>query len=645
MQLFKKRYDKFAGVDFGADAAKISDYHACDARNMIADSGGCPEKRVGYKRELSLDARINGIFKLDDMYVIHAGEKMYIWNGKDAPTEALSGVNDDKSTALEFRKKLYILTGKDFLVFDGDELSHVHDKAYVPLVLTNAEYNADDAIFSSYALYGGDVYQPFNLLTGKRRISVTKTWPGYGLVIRAKTLAGSVKLYDLNGEEIKEKFYTVSYSHNGDEFIADAFEVKTYEATGGGDQVEQYILEYEVVDEKTQKNRAMLENCKFMAVYENRLFLGGNPDYSSVDFHCELNDATYFTDISYTSIGTADEKPDEAEEKERAENSKAAEILGYSHIDGYLAVHKDNSSGGASIYLRSSQLSEEEMIFPITEGISGEPIVSHHTINSLIDDALFVTKSGVYALGSADVTHKRCLSPRGSRVAPRLVRENLTDAVSCVYDGYYMLFVGGNVYVADSRQKSYARNYSNEYEYEWYFWDNVPARCVHSDEFLWFGTDDGRICRFMTELYGKPEAYNDDGEAIVAEWTTKMDDFGTFETLKNLRRRGSGVYVKTYACMHDVDVSVISRHEVEVEVVSEHDFGKRVAYATRGIFNFENLDFSRFSFNTIPYSFVDFELKVKNFRMAQVKCANDKINEPFGVMAIELCYQTGGFAK
>ncbi len=617
MQLLRKRYDKFAGADFSTDAASISASHASDMRNMIADSGGCPEKRVGYKTVLSLESQINGIFKLGDKYVIHAGDKMYVWDGESEPLVSLEGVNDAKSTALEFRKKLYILTGKDFLVFDGEKVIHVHDEAFIP----------------SVTMYG-ETYQPFNLLTGKRKEGVTIDKKDEEIVYKVDIVEDSVVLYYSDGKkEVSRDNYIVNY-HLDSEYYDNYQKFFTIEMkvllTNSPNE---YILEYEVENEKTKKNRAMIEECTFMAVYENRLFLGGNPAYPSVDFHCELNDPSYFTDISYTSIGTAEEKPNEDEEKARDEEAKAAEILGYSHIDNYLAVHKDNSSGGASIYLRSSTLTEEEIIFPINEGISGESLISHHTIGALIDDPLFATKSGVYAIGSADVTHKRSILPRSSRINSRLAKENLSEAVSCIYDGYYMLFTGGNVYVADSRQKSYARNYSNDFEYEWYFWDNIPARCVHSDEFLWFGTEDGRICRFMTELKGAPEAYNDDGAPIVAEWTTKMDDFGSFETKKNIRRRGSGVYVKTYECPH----------QAEIVVVSERDFGNVVA--TRGIFNFENLDFSRFTLSTTPYSFVDFNFKIKNFRMAQVKCRNDKLNEPFGVVAIELTYQTGDFAK
>jgi hypothetical protein len=42
-------------------------------------------------------------------------------------------------------------------------------------------------------------------------------------------------------------------------------------------------------------------------------------------------------------------------------------------------------------------------------------------------------------------------------------------------------------------------NYPN-HEYEWQFWDNIPARVfAEIQDELWFGTDDGRLCKFDTD--------------------------------------------------------------------------------------------------------------------------------------------------
>ena len=42
------------------------------------------------------------------------------------------------------------------------------------------------------------------------------------------------------------------------------------------------------------------------------------------------------------------------------------------------------------------------------------------------------------------------------------------------------------------------------------------------------------------------DAYNDDGQAIVADWSTKLDDDGDFMRYKSMQKHGSGVLLKNY---------------------------------------------------------------------------------------------------
>ena len=61
------------------------------------------------------------------------------------------------------------------------------------------------------------------------------------------------------------------------------------------------------------------------------------------------------------------------------------------------------------------------------------------------------------------------------RINAKLVKEtNLDQAVSAVWNGYYILAVNGHAYVADANQSK-----DND-GYEWYFWDNIPAYCMNT---------------------------------------------------------------------------------------------------------------------------------------------------------------------
>lgn len=651
--IFTKRYDRFSGVDFSTDSSQIDDNRSPIAVNIVSDAGGFPEKRVGWRTLKQFDDAINGVYDFMGKMVVHSGNKMYYSTNLDFTefetfkkdgTEDPVEINDAKSFGIVFGEKLWILTGEEFLVFDGDKLSFVRDVATVPQVLSQA----DDS------LRNGISYQPFNLLTTKRKVGIKlSNGTTYSIRINQKVDTVSVHVYSaLTGEEIP--YSTIEKEHYDSPTLDPYCDVNFKYALPMTGLAEDIVIEYDLLDApKAEDNRKIIEQCRFAAIYENRLFVAGNPDYPNTDFYCELNDPTYFADVNYTGIGTVDEGADPDEVKTRDENyvgTGGTKITGYSYVGNYLAIHKDGAENGASLYLRSSQMTENGMIFPITEGIVGESIVSHFTNVSFIDDPLFLTKSGVYAIASADVTGERCLQSRSTRVNTRLgIESELENAVACVWNGYFLLFINGNVYVADSRQKNYPRNTSNAFEYEWYFWDNIPARVVNSfNDTVYFGAEDGRFCRFNNDILDgrggyAMNAYNDGrkvwddediGNPICAYWATKMDDMGDFGTLKHLKRRGSGIHVKSFGTTN-----------IKVIIQTDKHFAEQISYARRGLFNFQNLDFNNFTFNTMPFSFVPFGRKEKDWRMLQVICKNDELNQALGVYAIELRYIKGYFAK
>ena len=287
-------------------------------------------------------------------------------------------------------------------------------------------------------------------------------------------------------------------------------------------------------------------------------------------------------------------------------------------------------------------MSEEGAYYPIVAGISGEECITPYCNLNLVSDPLFLTSSGIFAIGSEDITGEKSIRSRSSRVNSRLCSEpNLEKAISAVWQGFYMVFVNGKVYLADSRGRSYVRNVTGDFEYEWYYFENVPARgvCVMG-EALYFGDEAGNLYRFnndMTDEDGEylNTAFSDDGKAIYARWATKMEDGGDFNVLKLITRRGSGVYVKTYK----------KGGFVRVKIRTERDFGVEANCDTFKLFSFTDMDFTDFTFNTLPFSFLPFNKKVKDCRMMQIILENDVVNSGMGLVSIRWHYKKGGFAK
>lgn len=66
------RYTAFRGVDMSSDPTKVQSERSPYAPNLVSDSGGFPEKRVGWRTISSIDAPVNGLFHA----LLTSGEKM-----------------------------------------------------------------------------------------------------------------------------------------------------------------------------------------------------------------------------------------------------------------------------------------------------------------------------------------------------------------------------------------------------------------------------------------------------------------------------------------------------------------------------------------------------------------------------------------
>ena len=138
--VYTKQYTTFRGVDFSKDASMVDDEHSPDAKNLISDKGGFPEKRPGWRTLNQLDGRINGIFSfgsnVDGCMVIHAGTKIYKLSGEEL-TLLKEGISDNRSIGKYFKGKLCILTGREYLVFDGEKCLNAKDAEdmYAPITI------------------------------------------------------------------------------------------------------------------------------------------------------------------------------------------------------------------------------------------------------------------------------------------------------------------------------------------------------------------------------------------------------------------------------------------------------------------------------------------------------------------------------
>ncbi len=605
-QVHLKRYSSFRGVDFSSDPSQVDEQRSPWAPNLISDAGGFPEKRLGWRTLHTFDGPVNGIFffknEKGSFSLCHAGSKLWLWSG-DEPALLRQGLRNARSRAFSMGGKLWILTGGEYLAFDGETVRPASELAYVPITAVPSSSSARAS------------YQPVNLLTPKRKNLFVGDGQTKTFTLDAPCDAGGEVLAWVNDQPVSgvtASGSTVTFSQAP--------------AAGIPAGVPNVIVQFERTAPGAE---ARVTGCTCCALYAGRVFLSGNPDYPGVDWHSEIDtaaadSAAYIPDTSYTQIGSDD-----------------SVVMGYLRAGEALAIIKEDNEQDASVFLRTVQHLDGGDIFPVEQGVSGGGAVSKHCFASLVDDPLFLSRSGVYALASQVVTLERTLQQRSGFVDARLCREkDLSEAVAAVWRGYYVLCVNGCCYVADAKQKTARSNQTGTWEYEWYYWTHVPARvlCEHA-ETLYFGTEDGRLCRFNDDRVDgagnvRMDAYNDDGEAIVADWATKLDDDGDFMRRKTMPKRGSGVYLKTY-----------TRSGVKVIARTDSDFGRELRRGNASIFTFSDIDFGDFTFNTLPQNVLPFGQKVKKYKLIQIICRNDALNQGFGIYGIEKRFVWGRTVK
>lgn len=613
VKLYSKAYDKFRGVDFSTDPTQVADYRSPYALNLISDLAGFPEKRPGWRKLQQRQGRINGMHYAvfasgASMRFVHAAKKLFTWDG----VEIFSDMADVRSTAFAHGGRLYIMDGEKYRVVTES------DGVYTVANVEDGEVFVPTTTIAAAPSGGGTPFEAVNMLTGKRINSFFSNGTSKDYFLDTQNIDAVTKVV-VNGEE--KDNYTVDLA---------AGKVSLSAAPADSEGVDNVVIHFTA---NVEGYADRVNKCTIFAFFgfnsDNRIFISGNPEYPNWDWQSGLDDPTYFPDTGYTKIG-----------------SDTSAVMGYLKQYNSLTIVKTDNEQDAEVFLRTAQMEDDgSIIFPLQQGIKGVGAISKHAFANLRDDPLFLAKEGVFAIASTSVQLERTVQDRSYFVNPVLTTEaNLSEAVAAVWNGYYVLCINGRAYVADSRkrtaQSGTGANYSEsgsyiQYSYEWYYWQNIPARVIYEFEGeLWFGTDDGYVCKFNTDISTMAK-YNDDGTAILARWATKMDDYGTIVRRKTLTKKGCGVMIKPY-----------TRSSVTVYTSTDRTHEAKIQYATMDILDFSDIDFSRITFNTLDTpQVVPLNKKVKKFIVLQLIFENNVKDEGFGIYGVQTQYAVSGYVK
>lgn len=598
--------DEFHGVDFTNSPTNVDDKKSPNAPNMIRDVPGKVRKSMGWHTVKQYSERINGVhFRRDDTDgLVHSGTKLY--KGDD---EVYSEANDERSQSWQFGENLYIVDGKALLTYDGTDVKLTSTAAKIP-TLTIAKSPTG----------GGTPFEDLNLIQPAfiELFAGTETDKVYSMTFSGLDAVVLVEELQSNGT-----WKTLSA---GTDYTADLAAGKVTFTTAPGKSPITGEDNVRITASRLVAGYAdRINKCRFGTLFgvngaADRLFLSGNPDFVNYDWHSGQNDPTYWPDTGYSVIGT----------------EKSA-IVGYSIINDRLATHKDDQADGRNVVIRQGDLVDSEAVFPVVNTLQGQGAVATYSFAYLVNEPLFLTKLGVYAITAQDITGEKYAQNRSFFVNGKLLKEeNLQEAFAFVYKDLYWLCINGVAYILDGLQPlqtDKSMPYSTR-QYAAFYRTNVPARVMWEREGqLFFGSHDGRICQFYDDPASQL-SYNDDGQPIYCCWETP--DFSGKLFYKNKTFRFLAVRL---AAAIATSVKLYGRRRGIWTFIKEDD--TRARY-----FNWEYLDWSKFSWsNDETPQVITTKVRIKKVDKSRFRLENDVLNEPFGINDVAIEYVENGNFK
>lgn len=533
--LISRIYANFRGVDFRGE--EINTRRSPDALNVWKDYKYTESIRTrpGLARKTFMGTKIYGIYFYRDFMIVHRGRGLekVMQDGKIYYIDAF--VEPRKSNAFIFENVWYFMDGKHYLRYDGETISDV--VGYIPTTSIGRKPAG-----------GGTIYEDVNMLSDYRKNTFLASGTDFKYYLDATFIDDDFRpVITVNGRPETE--FVVDYENGTITFKM----TPITEFTDGRDNVEILFKKTKSKDANgnivdiAEKYRNIVLNCTMLQVFDNRVFISGNPDFPNTVWHCSLNDPTYFSDLDYYREGI-----------------DTAAVKGLVAGNNALWVFREPTDAHTTVFYHTPTIdSDYGKIYPsqhssITTGCVGAAV-------NFNDDIVFFSDRGMEGI-SGDVTTEQAIAHRSSLVDRKLISETgYRDMVTAEWEGYLLVFIGNKVYLADSRT---AFTNENHIEYEWFYWelDRAVTCAAVKDGVLYLGTEDG-VYTLSTETdeNGVYTVAKDLTSDIESYWVTPKDKINAPHKLKTTNKRGCVVEatgdISLLAKLEDTEFEPIGTYE------------------------------------------------------------------------------------
>lgn len=502
-------YGGFRGVDFRGEECNLA--RSPDSLNVWKNYKKTESicTRPGMELVQAVAGPVYGIWFYKGKMLAHADCTLYAI--ADGVAEAVcEDVNPAHSNGFIYEDVFYFMDQDRYFQYDGTDFKEV--EGYVPTTSIGRDPKG-----------GGEIYQEANMLTGRRINTFLGDGTSFDFYLDAQDIDKAfAPIVKIDGEVVGG--YEVDYAKGMISFTKAPDDPGTDGQNNVSVEFSKTIPEY----------RDSICKCSLLQVFDNRVFVSGNPDFPNVVWHCSLNNPAYFSDMDYYREGM-----DEAQVKGMVAGNNA------------LWVFREPSDANTNVFYHTPALDDEYgKIYPsnhssVTIGCVGKAI-------NFNDDIVFFSERGMEGI-SGDITTEQMAAHRSSLVDSRLITEDdYKNMILEEWEGYLFVFIGNKAYLADSRA---VFTNENHVEYEWFYWEmEKTITCAKvQDGILRLGTDDG--------IY----TLTDNACALESYWVTPKDKFKYPHRLKTTNKRGcvaeAGGDISVYAKTEDTGYELIGEYK------------------------------------------------------------------------------------
>lgn len=572
-------------------------------------------------------------------------------------------IGNVKSCISVMDNKAWIYTENGVFVYDGLDVIEGEKLAYVPTttVLRNMNYTCHKTSATTEDVLQndevpGNALESVNLLTRKRintfalsnfctryDLGTYTDYPYSQLTLDAEIVSiERVEVLAENGtfKELDSMFYSFSSNKikiiRGRSYSSGSSHFSIL-ATGPYilDGVTENLRVYFTAKEPAEYEKKV-DKCHTSTVFgigkDDRIFVTGNEKYPNYIWYSEFENFGYMPDINYIVTGDGNTKN-----------------LGFTKVNQNLLVHKKGNDQDTAVLMVSGSLdSSGKAVFAVVQGINGVGAISEQGFSNFDDIPLFLSDKGVYSVESTNIISEKTVVNRSGYVNPELLKHDLKSAAMISYDDMVLVGAEEYIYVLYPRKQSYygkdtVYNAASFEALRWKIPDTETVIFATFDGGLYLGTKDGRILKWNNDIedlskYNDTTAEDNEPVAVKCYFVTKLDDDGSFMTLKTMIKRGCGIMLKPYA-QSSVRIFTLTEKEHENQV-------KDIGFEGAAIMDFDEFWFDIVDFSTRSSGrIIPFNAKVKKYSALSFRVQNDELSQGFGVIGIEKRYTVGNYKK